>query len=101
MHYELEFVLVFLRPGTGDVDQPLEQHSTVSYHVEIQFPPEENNLVKTVQSSLTATETNLVKMAADLSMTSACLYCLVRSLATGDPCVPVPPHRIRINFIPF
>ena len=101
VHYKLDSVLVLLWPRLCNVDQSLEQHSTVSYHVEIQFPPEENNLVKTVQGSLTATETNLVKMTADFSMTSACLYCLVRSLATGDPCVPVPPHRIRMNFIPF
>ena len=42
MHYKLDFVLVLLWPGLCDVDQSLEQHSTVSYHVEVQSPPEEN-----------------------------------------------------------
>ena len=42
MHNKLESVLVLLWPGLGDVDQSLEQHSTVSYHVEIKFPPEQH-----------------------------------------------------------
>ena len=43
----------------------------------------------------------LVKRTADLSMTSTCLNCLLRSLACLLPWLPVPPHRIRMNFIPF
>ena len=52
MHYKLDSVLVLLWPGVGDVDQSLEQHHTVSYHVEIEFPPEENifNLISSRQS---------------------------------------------------
>ena len=43
VHDELDFVLVPLRPGRGDVDQPREEEDTVRYHVEIQLPPGEED----------------------------------------------------------
>ena len=42
MHYKLDSVLVLLWPWLCNVDQSLEQHSAVSYHVKIEFPPEDN-----------------------------------------------------------
>ena len=96
VHDELDFVLVLGRPGGRDVDHPGEELRTVRYHVEIQLPSEEEELV-----TLSVWDnSHLVKMAADLSITSACLNCLLRSLAMGAPWVPVPPHRMRMNFIP-
>ena len=38
MHDELDFVLVPLRPGRGEVHQPREQLHAVSDHVEVQLP---------------------------------------------------------------
>ena len=42
MHYKLDSVLVLLWPWLCNVDQSLEQHHAVSYHVKIEFPPKEN-----------------------------------------------------------
>ena len=81
VHDELDFVLVLGRPGGRDVDHPGEELRTVRYHVEIQLPSEEEELV-----TLSVWDnSHLVKMAADLSITSACLNCLLRSLAMGLP----------------